>query len=42
LWLIVCVCFVLTGFSSVAQIQQAWVARYNNGITNGTNQALRQ
>jgi hypothetical protein len=23
-----------------AQIQQAWVARYNNGITNGTNQAV--
>jgi len=24
-----------------AQIQQAWVARYNNGITNGTNQAVK-
>jgi hypothetical protein len=24
-----------------AQIQQAWVARYNNGITNGTNQSLK-
>jgi Beta-propeller repeat len=24
-----------------AQIQQAWVARYNNGITNGTNQAIK-
>jgi len=23
------------------QIQQAWVARYNNGITNGTNQAVK-
>jgi hypothetical protein len=37
-------CFVLTGlttFSSTAQIQQAWVARYNNGITNGTNQAVK-
>ncbi len=24
-----------------AQIQQAWVARYNNGIANGTNQAVK-
>jgi len=24
-----------------AQIQQAWVARYNNGITNGTNQVVK-
>jgi hypothetical protein len=24
-----------------AQIQQAWVARYNNGVTNGTNQAVK-
>jgi hypothetical protein len=24
-----------------AQIQQAWVAHYNNGITNGTNQAVK-
>ena len=24
-----------------AQIQQAWVAHYNNGITNGTHQALK-
>ena len=28
-------------FSATAQIQQAWVAHYNNGITNGTNQALK-
>jgi hypothetical protein len=27
--------------SSAAQIQQAWVARYNNGITSGTNQAVK-
>jgi hypothetical protein len=27
--------------SAPAQIQQAWVARYNNGITNGTNQAVK-
>jgi Beta-propeller repeat len=27
--------------SADAQIQQAWVARYNNGITNGTNQAVK-
>jgi Beta-propeller repeat len=24
-----------------AQVTQAWVARYNNGITNGTNQAVK-
>jgi hypothetical protein len=24
-----------------AQIQQAWVASYNNGILNGTNQATK-
>ena len=24
-----------------AQIQQAWVAKYNNGITNGTHQAVK-
>jgi hypothetical protein len=28
-------------FSATAQIQQAWVARYDNGITNGTNQAVK-
>jgi hypothetical protein len=28
-------------FSATAQIQQAWVAHYNNGITNGTNQAVK-
>jgi hypothetical protein len=27
--------------STYGQIQQAWVARYNNGITNGTNQAVK-
>src|ERR1039458_6453302 len=27
--------------SSSAPIQQAWVARYNNGITNGTHQAVK-
>jgi hypothetical protein len=32
---------VLICFSAQAQIQQAWVARYNNGITNGTNQAVK-
>jgi len=25
----------------VSQVQQAWVAKYNNGILNGTNQALK-
>ena len=37
-------CFVLTALitaSANAQILQAWVARYNNGITNGTNQAVK-
>jgi hypothetical protein len=32
---------VLGPFSATAQIQQAWVAKYNNGITNGTNQAVK-
>jgi hypothetical protein len=41
LWLIICLSCGLTGFSASAQIQQAWVARYNNGITNGTNQAVK-
>ncbi len=38
--------FALLAFFAVnsicnAQIQQAWVARYNNGIPNGTNQAVK-
>jgi len=28
-------------FPARAQMQQAWVARYNNGILNGTNQAVK-
>jgi hypothetical protein len=28
-------------FPAHAQVQQAWVARYNNSITNGTNQAVK-
>jgi hypothetical protein len=32
---------VFTTFSAPAQIQQAWVARYNNGNLNGTNQAVK-
>jgi hypothetical protein len=32
---------VLVTFPAKAQIQQAWVAHYNNGITNGMNQALK-
>ena len=28
-------------FPAKAQIQQAWVARYNNGITNGAHQAVK-
>jgi hypothetical protein len=38
LTLIACTLFSHDGS---AQIQQAWVARYNNGITNGTNQAVK-
>jgi hypothetical protein len=30
-----------TTLTCSAQIQQAWVARYNNGITNGTNYAVK-
>jgi hypothetical protein len=29
------------GYSASAQIQQAWVVRYNSGISNGTNQAVK-
>jgi len=33
--------FMLALGSARAQIQQAWVAHYNNGIANGTNQAVK-
>jgi hypothetical protein len=36
-----CVLTVVMAFSASAQIQPAWVARYNNGITNGTHQAVK-
>jgi hypothetical protein len=39
--LILCVVFGLMDFPVAAQIQQAWVAKYNNGITNGNHQALK-
>jgi len=39
-WFVFFACFVVNCVCS-AQIQQAWVARYNNGITNGTNQAVK-
>src|SRR5579863_6639082 len=40
--LILClVLALLVTFPAAAQIQQAWVAHYNNGITNGTNQAVK-
>ena len=32
---------VPSSFPASAQIQQAWVAKYNNGITNGTHQAVK-
>jgi hypothetical protein len=32
---------VLITISASAQIQQAWVAKYNNGITDGTSQAVK-
>jgi len=31
----------LLPFSAVSQIQQAWAVHHNNGILNGTNQALK-
>jgi hypothetical protein len=27
--------------SAISQIQQAWAVHYNNGILNGTNQAVK-
>jgi hypothetical protein len=41
IFLAVIVLAALTRFDACAQIQQAWVARYDNGITNGTNQAVK-
>src|SRR3984957_19323585 len=35
------ICIFLSAISAQAQIQQAWVTHYNNGITNGTNQAVK-
>src|SRR3984957_12700611 len=35
------ICIFLFAMSARGQIQQAWVAHYNNGITNGTNQAVK-
>ena len=39
--LIVFLIFGLVGCNGFAQVQQAWVAHYNNGIPNGTNQAVK-
>jgi hypothetical protein len=33
--------FLISDLSARAQIQEAWVAKYNNGITNGNHQALK-
>ena len=33
--------WILLSINFTAQIQQAWSARYNNGIPNGTNQAVK-
>ena len=33
--------FAFVGTPAFAQIQQAWVAKYNNGIANGNHQALK-
>ena len=42
LQLILCVVFsALIALSGTAQTQQAWVTHYNNGITNGTHQAVK-
>jgi hypothetical protein len=40
-FIVVFVLTLLMASSASAQIQQAWVARYNNGILNGTNQAVK-
>ena len=43
-WAVVALALITCALSSgngTAQIQQAWVARYNNGITAGTNQAVK-
>jgi hypothetical protein len=37
----VVVLFLMACNDGAAQIQQAWVARYNNGIATGTNQAVK-
>jgi len=37
----VVVLFLMACNDGAAQIQQAWVARYNNGITTGANQAVK-
>jgi hypothetical protein len=39
LWLIIL--FVFATVPALAQIQQAWVAKYNNGIPSGNHQALK-
>src|SRR5665213_2149579 len=39
-WAVVALAIIMCN-DCAAQIQQAWVARYNNGITNGTNQAVK-
>src|ERR1700733_14335468 len=39
-WTVVAL-FLMVCNDCTAQIQQAWVARYNNGISNGTNQAVK-
>jgi hypothetical protein len=39
-WVVVAL-FLIACNDGAAQIQQAWVAKYNNGITNGTNQAVK-
>ena len=39
-WIVV-ILFSVACNDGAAQIQQAWVARYNNGITTGTNQAVK-
>src|SRR5580692_4138198 len=39
--LIICLFVLFAARPVSAQIQQAWVAKYNNGILNGTNQAVK-
>jgi|GEM_PF-5976683 len=40
-WRAAMVALLSSTLAAHAQVQQAWVARYNNGVTNGQHQALK-